>query len=689
MRREIEKIRLHINCQKGRSVTLADYEIVEKEGSVTYIFTPAEGISASFEITRFGPGIAGRLKLELENESCRESWNLELERPVVLEAAFSERPLAVTAMYMFNEWWTRPSFVNTPGEVPAGTQVLYLKYNGGAGCMAGMAGENFKTLIEGGEGGELCFVMTACAGGIQKLDELVFVSTRGECLYEAVHAAFVWAAGKKHIRVRAKRRYPEMFEYLGWCSWDAFYTDITEQKVREKAAELKEKGVPVRWMLMDDGWLSVHDQLLYDYRPEPEKFPRGFSQMIREIKRDTDIRWFGVWHALGGYWGGVEAGSPLACQENEHLYRPLNGKLLPWPDAGKGYGFYRDWYEYLRGEGIDFAKVDGQSAVRFYYENDMPVCRAAGETHKALDGAAAYLDGALINCMGMAMENMLARPVSAVARNSDDFVPGREGGFAEHLLQNAYNALYQGEIYNCDWDMFWTTHEDAVKHSLLRAQSGGPVYFSDRIRETDPEILKPLVYSDGRLLRLKRPAIPAEECLFRDPQREGILKLTNYGDYGESKTAGGIALYNLTGNARRCRLSPGDIPELRGETDCWVYDYFARRAFGCAVGEEVPAELAGDGYGWYWVLPRGGAGTVAGLLDKYNGFLAVESLCQEERQLTAVVREGGILGIFCEEDIAGLWCNGQEITELIERGKNLCLVDLSGRKGRLVIHARW
>ena len=46
------------------------------------------------------------------------------------------------------------------------------------------------------------------------------------------------------------------------------------------------------------------------------------------------------------------------------------------------------------------------------------------------------MDGAIINCMGMAMENVLARPVSAISRNSDDFVPGKEEGFSEHLCKD-------------------------------------------------------------------------------------------------------------------------------------------------------------------------------------------------------------------------------------------------------------
>jgi len=184
-------------------------------------------------------------------------------------------------------------------------------------------------------------------------------------------------------------------------------------------------------------------------------------------------------------------------------------------------GFYRDWYEALRAEGIDFVKVDGQSAVKNYYENNLPVCQAARETHRALEGAAgAYMGGRLINCMGMAMENILGRPGSAISRNSDDFVPESENGFAEHLLQNGYNAVYHDEVYYCDWDMFWTHHRDAVKHGILRAVSGGPVYFSDRIGDTDLAAVLPLVYRDGRILRMDRAAKPSPDCIFHDPSKE-------------------------------------------------------------------------------------------------------------------------------------------------------------------------
>ena len=58
--------------------------------------------------------------------------------------------------------------------------------------------------------------------------------------------------------------------------------------------------------------------------------------------------------------------------------------------------------------------------------------------------------------------------------------------------------------------MFWTSHEDA-QSAVLRAISGGPVYFSDPVGTTDPARVWPMIYRDGRIAR--RPAGPADSGL--------------------------------------------------------------------------------------------------------------------------------------------------------------------------------
>lgn len=125
---------------------------------------------------------------------------------------------------------------------------------------------------------------------------------------------------------------------------------------------------------------------------------------------------------------------------------------------------------------------------------------------------------------------------------------------------------------------FWTMHPDAMKHSLLRAVSGGPAYVSDKPGATDPGILKPLIYQDGEILMMDRSEKPTEDCAFSDPLTDGVLKLHNVAPYGNGR-AGGIAVYNLTGRKQQFSFAPADIPDLDMAESYRVYDYFSRKSF--------------------------------------------------------------------------------------------------------------
>ena len=205
-------------------------------------------------------------------------------------------------------------------------------------------------------------------------------------------------------------------------------------------------------MLIDDGWFPGKDAMIYGFKHEPKKFPTGFKPMIDEIKSKGDVKWFGVWHALMGYWSGIAPDCELAKQESRHLFKTSKGYLIPSPLNGSRFSYH--WNEILRQEGIDFLKVNRQSSCDLYFEGMLPVSEATRCMNRELELGASLMDGVIINCMGMAMENVLGRPTSAMSRNSDDFFPEQENGFVEHLLQNAYNSTYHDEIYYCCWDMF-------------------------------------------------------------------------------------------------------------------------------------------------------------------------------------------------------------------------------------------
>lgn len=140
--------------------------------------------------------------------------------------------------------------------------------------------------------------------------------------------------------------------------------------------------------------------------------------------------------------------------------------------------------------------------------------------HEGLDSAVArHFNNALINCMGMAPEDYWHRPISPIVRSSDDYLPHDPRSLAEHIMQNAFNALLMGELYHCDWDMFWSEHPHAWAHGIMRLLSGGPVYCSDAEGHTDERMLHGLLDFGGGLARPDAPGLPVVDSLLRDPRK--------------------------------------------------------------------------------------------------------------------------------------------------------------------------
>ena len=630
----------------------------------------------------------GKIQLRIkEEDSLGEHPAFAEKAPVRVYASLAEKPEKITAMYLRNPWWTRPAFVSDIRDIPAKTQVAFFRFPDRCGCLLPMAGSLFKTSLCGGTETELCMEMSACTGGFMQANEELYLYAEAPTAGEAVHKVFSLMLRKKGIPSRENRRVPEMFRYLGWCSWDAFYTEVSEDKIRSKAEELASKNVPVRWMLIDDGWFPSRNKMISGFAPDKAKFKDGFRKMIAEIRDAGMVRWFGVWHALGGYWDGVDPESLLALEEAPYLHRNKNGRLVPDPKSGSG--FYRDWCDVLKQEGIDFLKVDGQSASPFYFENEVPVCEAARGMNEALESGAYRMDGAIINCMGMAMENIAARPVSAISRNSDDFLPAQEESFTEHLLQNAYNSLYHNEIYCCDWDMFWSKHVHAVKHSLLRAVSGGPVYVSDKVSETDPDVLRSLAYQDGRLLMMNRSARPTEDCVFSDPKQDGVLKLHNTAVWGGKDNAGGIAAYNLTGAPQTVSFKPSDIPDVKDSGSYWIYDYFNKKVRIQGRNDEYTDQLGAGDFSWYVIVPAGRKGSCLGLLDKYAGFMAAENIWENDDSQIIVLHEMGTVGWASCEKPSEVLVNAEVMTDMVKRDGELWILELPEKTGKALLEIRW
>lgn len=563
-------------------------------------------------------------------------------------------------IYQHKDWWIRPSFPAAVGTVPERTQLLLAKTEEEYLAVLCVCGAEYRTDLQG-EGDRLLVSCASNCIGKKKAEDLSVVFASGQdpylCCEMAVKKALA-LTGREGM-LRSRRRFPEMFEYFGWCSWDAFYHEVSAAGIEEKLDELKEKQIPVNWVLIDDGWLDADykKQVLKGPDAAPDKFPDGLGAFVRKIKAEYGIKQVGVWHAVMGYWNGLEAGSKAEYLLEDGAEKLKDGRIIPAAEAGKAFRFYDTWHEYLKNScGIDFVKVDGQSAVSLFYSGRKEYGKASGKIQKGLNASAAlHFNNCIINCMGMACEDMWNRPSSAVSRSSDDFVPEVEHGFREHAIQNGYNSLLQGQFYWGDWDMFWSRHEENWQNSILRAVSGGPVYTSDRVGCTDREFIDPLIKKDGRIIRCEDTGVPTTDCLFENPvDTTHVLKLFNrYQDIYV------IAAFNINKNSEMCEgtVCSTDIPGLAGRA-WYLYSYRERTLTPISDKDEYHFCLRPNDAELFLIIPQTGFRAL-GILEKYIGQGCVEGVWGEGKRTCVQLTEEGTFGFISERAPKEVWCGGE------------------------------
>lgn len=570
------------------------------------------------------------------------------------------------ADFRHSEYWCMPAFGTAFQDVPEETQgLIYRKSDGTFGVVLPVVSEKYKCVLCGAEHGGLTAKLFSWYEHLNSCDALAFVYAEGENPYRLLEVCAKTALRLLNtgVRIRAERRYPEIFEYLGWCSWDAMEIRVCEADLLKKAQEFQEKNIPVKWAIIDDMWAEVHDfygaeyadrpemfrlmhaSKLYSFAADPVRFPNGLKGCIEKLNA-CGLQ-VGMWHPTTGYWLGLDPEGEAYRECEPYLIRTQDGRYVPSYEQEKAYGFYHAFHERLRKCGAAFVKIDNQSMTRRFYKSLAPVGKVARSFHGAMEASVGqHFDNTMINCMGMASEDMWNRSVSPISRCSDDFLPEDSAWFTKHILQCSYNDLIQGQFYYCDWDMWWTDDGQAVKNSVLRAVSGGPVYISDKLGRSRLEILAPLALEDGRILRCDRPAMPAADCLTVNPTASGQpFKLQNV-----CGNNGVLAVFNLDEDNRAVAgsISPCDIDGITGETFA-VYEHFSRELFILGAQERLDLQLRDiDDYKLYIVVPIQDGFAAIGRTDKFISPKTIKAVYGRRVELVetgeyAVVENGRLM----------------------------------------------
>lgn len=538
------------------------------------------------------------------------------------------------ASYNHSKYWCKPEFGNKMSDIPTNTQLLIIeKKDGNFLAIVPVVNDTYKCVLEGGENNITAKIFSWCEN-IYSCRGLAFMYAQGSNPFELVKNCVESALEilESGTRTRMQRRFPDVFEYLGWCSWDSMQIRVDEKGILEKCDEFKTKNTPVKWAILDDMWAYVRDFYNQDYNDfhemlmlmlssslyhidaDPIRFPNGLKGCISKIK-EYGIK-VGVWMPVTGYWRGIDPNGKAYELLKDYLIEDENGYFVPDWHTDKAYMYFKTFHNFYRKCGAEFIKTDNQSIISTYYKNLAPVGRVAKEYHSAMEASAGeHFDNAMINCMGTAPEDVWSRSVSPISRCSDDFKPEDKKWFSSHILQCAYSSVLLGQFYWCDWDMWWTDDSQAKKNSLMRAVSGGPIYVSDKIGRTKPEILMPLCLNNGKILRCDRPGIPTIDCIAKNPTTsKEALKIQNIaGDYGI------MAVVNIDKNEGevKAKICKNMIDGLFGE-EYAVYEHYSKEVRILKGDEFFETTLSSpDDYRLYIFAPLKDGFAAIGRTDKF------------------------------------------------------------------------
>ncbi len=570
--------------------------------------------------------------------------------------------LRVTGMkrYMALErtfyYWVNPTWGSTEFNFDPDKEIQFLlweRQDGHYGLILPIISGDLRATLGGG-GKELeVHVEGALEGEEPASADLLYTAWGDDPHVLVAEAMYTIRTHLKSFRLREEKRVPEYTDQFGWCTWNAFYKKVNEQKVVKGLKTFVDGGVTPGMLILDDGWQNVRENMFNSFVPNKEKFPKGLGDLVLKCKK-MGVETFGVWHALQGYWNGVHPDGELSKE-----YRVVRNRG-PSPTISEGdhdlglvhpkdiARFYQDFYEYLKVHGVDLVKVDNQSVTQFFTQGKLGRVSTMKAYQYALQGASAtHFEGNSIHCMCNSQDVAYHKSTSLGWRNSDDFYPKKPEMQGWHVSTNAINNLWASHFSIPDWDMFQSHHYSAHFHAAARAISGGPVYVSDEPGKQNFELIKKMITSDGRALRCENPALPAKDSIFVNVLEEDrLLKITNH-----NAEAGMLGLFN-------CKYQSDDITDTFCADDVPCLD---RSKYACYLHEAGTLQIVGRrkkmkislpelGHEVVTFAPLNKGYAVLGLLDKFNSSRAIQyhGFAKDGSYQAAFV-EGGAIGFYSAE----------------------------------------
>ncbi|KAL3465567.1 hypothetical protein BJX64DRAFT_275151 [Aspergillus heterothallicus] len=369
------------------------------------------------------------------------------------------------------------------------------------------------------------------------------------------------------------------YDGLTYCTWNGIGQDLTEDKILSALDELKENGIKLSGLIIDDNWQSLDNEGAggwgrgwKQFEANPKAFPNGLAKTVAAIReRHHGIQHIAVWHALLGYWGGISPDGELAASyktKEVKLKSDTRSSVLAI-DPDDIQRFYNDFYKFLWNAGITGAKADAQSFLDLLADpEDRKRFTTAYQDAWSISSLR-YFGPRVISCMSQLPQiifhsQLPTNKSTIVVRNSDDFFPDVDDSHTWHVFCNAHNALLTRYLNVLpDWDMFQTSHAFASFHAAARCVSGGPVTITDTPGQHNKALINQMTAEtiQGNTVTLLPSVVGRTLDMYRDINDGHVLRIGTY--TGRARTGSGIiGLFNVSASAKSTTILVDDFPGI-------------------------------------------------------------------------------------------------------------------------------
>lgn len=570
--------------------------------------------------------------------------------------------------------WTHPDIVDSPHKIQdKDNQFFFWKYDDGTyGACLPLIGKGYVSSI-GKYKNNLGVMAYHSLDGHNENNIPVLAISFGKNPKDLIENLYKNVKDKNNNLDSIKRMNETsvVLNKLGWCSWNASGHAINHEKLIEAAKSFKNNNIPVKWMLIDDGWQTVTGKngKLKSFNPSPDKFPLGLAHTVKMLKDDFGIEKVGVWHTINGYWAGIEPTSELGERYRKllHAYNdkvtwteePTSVFFLPKPEGGNV--FFEDWYQYLSNEGIDFVKVDNQLISQKVAKGNSNYENTAASLQSNFQvPALTFFNEKILNCMCLTNDVLFNLPFGAIARSSEDYFPEntsfniKAGNEAVHVYNNIHNNLWLSHLGISDFDMFQSHRPNAFYHALARVLNNGPVYLTDFPSQHHVELVQAMALPNGTLLKATSPLLPTDESIFYEIDK-GIITATSH--YNDTLLLGA---WNTTPQPHTKLLKLSTF--LPSKQTYLVYDWKKETIHEMDSESDLTIELDATDCKHFLVFETNQTDTFfpVGLKDKLLPIAGLAKFEVEEKHATVHLKQEGDFIAFCSKEISSVEETGEK-----------------------------